>query len=100
MQELSIITIEDFPYGKENAISKNALMSKYRLNYKGLKKYLGILRNDYSICYSQDGTGYYRPTEKDIEGLRQYIKQETLKAETINKRIKASERLLSQFETK
>lgn len=84
--------ISDFiPYGKENAVSKKFILAmakragliKSKDGEREVRRLISEARFDGNpILYSKKG-GYYRPTEKEIMELREYIERETGRAKTI-----------------
>lgn len=75
--------IDLIPFGKENAIRRGTLVMLTGMNDRAVREAIAKARRDTPILNMQDGSGYYRPTEDDVEELRHFVSQEERRAKSI-----------------
>jgi len=75
--------IDFIPFGKQNAITQNELMMVTGLSDRMLREEISRLRRDVPILNMQDGKGYFRPTEDEIEDVKKYISQEERRGKSV-----------------
>lgn len=79
----SINIVDYIPHGRMNAISRNSLVTLTGLNDRAVREAISKARRDTPILNMQDGSGYYQPTEDDVDELRHFVAQETRRAKSI-----------------
>lgn len=77
--------LEFIPYGRENAIKRKTLRDLIGCTDREMRNYIAQVRKETPVINLQDGSGYYRPKDKDE--LQRYIMQEKARAEKILKNI-------------
>lgn len=104
------ITIADLiPFGRDNAISRSALVTKCVENgliaesvtYKdrAMRNLISRAKADYVIqarC-GEDGGGYYRPTHEDLLDLQRYIRQEEKRGKAVFRNIQLARKLYEDY---
>ena len=80
--------LEYIPFGKENAIKRSTLRDLLGVTDRDMRVLIAEARKEVPIINLQDGSGYYRPTDK--EELYQYIMQENARAVKIIRNIKVA----------
>lgn len=91
------MSILDFiPYGRENAIKREALLQNYEGTDREMRRELQAARQQDVIINMSDGSGYFRPESK--AELCAYIAQETARARAIERNIRIAKRQLSKVD--
>lgn len=96
------ITIIDLiPEGRDNAISREQLLTKCKdagLCYtdRHMRLLIEHEKTDFVIL-AREGGGYYRPTHDDMLDLNRYIRQETKRAISVFKNIKLAKAMYEDF---
>ncbi len=72
--------VKYIPYGKENAISRDDLAIKIGCSDRIMRDLISKARKKTVIINIQNGSGYYRPTEDDMEDVLKYKHQEENRA--------------------
>ncbi len=75
--------VDYIPYGKENAIQRDALVLLTGVKDRTVRKAISKARRTTPILNMQEGNGYYRPTKDDAMELRRYVAQEERRAKSI-----------------
>lgn len=95
-------SINDIPIGAENAISRQALVSKWHMDDRTVRETIARLRaedngDDYIIVSHSNGRGYYRTNNPDqIQG---YVRETTSRARNTFKPLKKARRILREMES-
>lgn len=101
--------IDLIQYGKDNAISRRMLLTrcfeegiidrKHRDPDREMRRLMSEARfSGKPILYSVEGSGYFRPTEKEIADLRAYVKAEEGRAKAIFANLKSAKAVLDDLE--
>ncbi len=77
---MEIDVVKFIPFGKENAISRDKLAAKIGCTDRTMRDLVNKARKRVVIINLQDGDGYYRPTDEDMEDVLRYKKQEENRA--------------------
>lgn len=77
---MKIDIVKFIPFGKENAISRDKLAAKIGCTDRTMRDLVNKARKRVVIINLQDGDGYYRPTDNDMEDVLRYKKQEENRA--------------------
>lgn len=72
--------VKYIPYGRENAISRDDLAIKVGCSDRIMRDLISKARKKTVIINIQNGSGYYRPTENDMEDVLKYKHQEENRA--------------------
>lgn len=89
--------ISDYiPKGKANAISKERLIQITGLSERKVRQEVANARRKTCIINDQDGSGYYKPDNK--EEVKRYIKQEENRAKSIFANLSGARNYLNQME--
>lgn len=80
---MDIDIIKYIPYGKENAISRDALAIKSGCSDRKMRDLINSARKREVIINIQNGCGYYRPTKNDVGEVEQFKRQEENRAKDI-----------------
>lgn len=72
--------VKYIPYGRENAISRDDLAIKVGCSDRIMRDLISKARKKTVIINIQNGSGYYRPTEDDMEDVLKYKHQEENRA--------------------
>lgn len=72
--------VKYIPYGRENAISRDNLAIKVGCSDRIMRDLISKARKKTVIINIQNGSGYYRPTENDMEDVLKYKHQEENRA--------------------
>lgn len=102
------ITIADIiPIGRENAISRKALVSlcvahgliddSIKDKDRAMRLLVRKARIDYVILNLSNGDGYYRVSKDDMQDLQRYIQQEESRAKAAFKNLKKARALYEDF---
>lgn len=75
--------IDCIPVGKKNAVSRATLCGLTGMTDRTLRENIALLRRDTPIINGQDGGGYYRPDDDDIDAVRRSVAQETRRARSV-----------------
>lgn len=95
MDEQVQAVINAIPYGKGNAISREALSAKLGVTDRKARSYIEQARRDgHQICNDQDGAGYYQSDDVDVL-LRQY-RQDMARIKAISRRAKPTRKILKE----
>lgn len=86
MSELEDMVINLIPYGKENAISRSALVNATGMSDRLVRRAIADARIKNVILSNPKG-GYYRPMLSDAAEIEAYIKQEQSRAKNCFKAI-------------
>ena len=103
-----IITVADLiPIGRDNAISRKALVSLceahglidnlIRDKDRAMRKLIEKDRIDHVILNLSTGEGYYRVSQDDMQDLQRYIRQEEKRAKAAFKNIKMAKALYEDY---
>lgn len=103
-----VITVADLiPVGRENAISRKALValcesnglidSSVRDKDRATRKLIEKDRIDHVILNLSTGEGYYRVSKDDMQDLQRYIRQEEKRAKASFKNIKMAKALYEDY---
>lgn len=96
MDEQVQAVINAIPYGKDKAISREALATKLGVTDRKARAYIEQARRDgYFIINDQDGSGYYRSA--DIADLERQYWQDKTRALTLLKRSKELRKTLKFY---
>lgn len=77
---MCIDIVKYIPFGKENAISREKLCAVTGLPDRSMRDLINQARKRTVIINLQNGSGYYRPTEDDMEDVLKYKHQEENRA--------------------
>lgn len=80
---MEVDIVKYIPYGKENAISRDKLSAEIGCTDRTMRDLINKARKRVVIINLQNGDGYYRPTEDDMEEVLRYKKQEENRAKEI-----------------
>lgn len=80
---MHVDVIKLIPYGKENAISRDVLSAKVGCSDRTMRNLINKARRTHVIINLQNGSGYYRPTDEDIDDVLKYKLQEENRAKDI-----------------
>lgn len=97
------------PFGKKNAISRKILTAKcvdagllksrFKDADRGMRRLIAEARfAGTPILYSEDGSGYYRPTKEETAELRAFVKAEERRAKAIFGSLKSAKEQLKDYE--
>lgn len=75
--------IKLIPYGKENAVSRDVLSAKVGCSDRTMRNLINKARRRVVIINLQNGKGYYRPTDEDVDDVLKYKLQEENRAKDI-----------------
>ena len=75
--------LEIIPYGHENAVSRSYLSALTHMTDRKVRLAIQKERETHVILSTDDGNGYFRPTERDYEYVRMYHVRERARARTI-----------------
>lgn len=103
-----ITTVADLiPVGRENAISRKALVSlcvahgliddSIKDKDRAMRALVQKARIDYVILNLSNGDGYYRVSKDDMQDLQRYIRQEEKRAKASFKNLKKARALYEDF---
>lgn len=87
------------PYGKENAISRKELCEKTGLGDRTVRELINKERESAVIINVQDGKGYYRPNEKDVDDVQRFYDQELKRSKNIFRNLRPVRKFLMNFGT-
>lgn len=95
------------PKGHENAITLPQVVSIFenmgilevgtKDNSRHARRILQRVGYDYVICNLQDGKGYFRPTKRDTDDFRRWIKQEEARITKVSRRLCMGRKLFEDF---
>lgn len=89
--------IELIPVGRENAVSREILAERSGMSDRIVRKCIESARNAGAIILNeQDGKGYYRVGEDDIDAIERQYRQDTARAMSLLKRRKTMRRILKE----
>lgn len=77
---MEVDVIKYIPFGKENAISRDKLTAELGCTDRTMRDLINKARKRVVIINLQNGDGYYRPTDEDMEDVLRYKKQEENRA--------------------
>lgn len=86
------------PEGAENAVSMGQLVILSGVTERAVRKAVELARND-GIAIATCASGYYKPLPDDYEKLKHYYNARHHAAMTTLIGLKATRRLLQQYET-
>ena len=91
--------INDIPIGAENAITRQALVSKWHMNDRSVRETIARFRSEdngdpYIIASHSDGRGYYRTN--DPAQIRHYLNETIKRACNTFKPLKKVRRILKE----
>ena len=96
MDEQVRAVINAIPYGKDKAISREALASKLGVTDRKAREHIEQARREgYFIINDQDGGGYYRSA--DIADLERQYRQDKTRALSILARCKDMRKVLKYY---
>lgn len=76
--------LEFIPVGKENAVSRHLLCQTIKLSDRKMRKLIEEAREKGEIIINlQDGSGYYRPSDDDIDEIEAQYKINNSRAMSI-----------------
>lgn len=90
--------VDLIPDGSDNAISMSRLVALSGAPERSVRKAVELARNE-GIAIAVCGNGYYRPLPDDYEKLKHYYHARHHAAMTTLTGLKATRRLLQQYET-
>lgn len=76
------------PSGKDNAIRKSDLIRLYGSSDRVTRDAVSRLKKQELVISCPDGTGYFKPTVKDIAEVKDYYRRERSRAMDILKNLK------------
>lgn len=77
---MDVDIVKYIPFGKENAISRDKLTTELGCTDRTMRDLINKARKRVVIINLQNGDGYYRPTDEDMEDVLRYKKQEENRA--------------------
>lgn len=80
---MDVDVVKLIPYGKENAISRDKLAAKVGCSDRTMRDLINKARRKVVIINLQNGSGYYRPTDDDVEDVLKFKIQEENRAKDI-----------------
>lgn len=89
--------IDYIPYGKENAIRRSSLVMLTGMNDRAVRSAISKARRETPILNMQDGSGYYRPTQNDVDELKHFVSQEESRAKSIFFSLKAARKAVKRL---
>lgn len=111
-QVKTIIAIEELiPIGRDNAISRKALVSLCITNKlidgnisqdsqdRAMRVLLERARMDTTILNLSDGVGYYRVSMEDLQDLQRYIRQEDSRAKSAFRNHENAKKLYEDYKS-
>lgn len=91
------IIIANIPAGRENAIKKEDLQTATGFSDRALRREIQAAREKgVLILNAQDGRGYFRADESDIDELKAQYRQDTARALSILRRRKTIRAILKK----
>lgn len=89
--------LNNIPHGRENAISRAQLVCKTGLPDRTIRRAIQAAREKgVLILNAQDGRGYFRADESDIDELKAQYRQDTARALSILRRRKTIRAILKK----
>lgn len=89
--------IELIPVGRENAIRRETLAKELGVSDRIVRRCIEAARNSGAIILNeQNGKGYYRVGEDDIDAIERQYRQDTARAMSLLKRRKTMRRILKE----
>lgn len=92
MSDRNEMVLDSIPFGKDQAITRDALAAKVGLSDRVLRKAIEEIRRTHIILNDQDGKGYYR--SYDLNEIYRAYRQERSRALAIMYRMKHMRTLL------
>ena len=91
------MTITDFiPYGRENAISRQALAQLTGMDDRQVRRMIEDARCNVVIINLQDGKGYYLPTSNEREDVERWYRATLKRAKKILRGLRAARKWLKE----
>ena len=91
------LIIDHIPIGRDNAVSKEELQRITGFSDRALRRAIQAAREDGAlILNAQDGRGYFRADESDIDELKAQYRQDTARALSILRRRKTIRAILKK----
>lgn len=91
------MTITDFiPYGRENAISRQALAQLTGMDDRQVRRMIEDARCNVVIINLQDGKGYYLPTSNEREDVVRWYRATLKRAKKILRGLRAARKWLKE----
>lgn len=75
--------LDYIPFGRENAVTRPFLCQMTGLSDRIVRKEIARARREHPILNTQEGNGYYQPSDNDVLEVRRFINQETNRARSI-----------------
>lgn len=92
---MDIDIVQYIPFGRKNAIGRKELAAKVGCSDRTMRDLINAARKREVIINIQNGCGYYRPTEDDIDEVKQFKRQEENRAKDIFRGLQSVRKFLN-----
>lgn len=92
--------VDIIPVGKKNAISRVQLRALSGLSDRAMREQIAETRRYIPIINDQTGTGYYIPSEDDLEEAEAALKREEARAKSIFWSIRGLRKWIKEVKSK